>query len=102
LAKLDGGLERDVQHRHSGRNLNRRTIRKDKLSNGCAARILQDEERIRPAGSEVLRLCGDNRKLAAATGFKPGVSLDSGLAQTNEWFRNPANLAKYKGHLYNV
>ena len=66
------------------------------------ARIVQDEERIRPPGSEVRRLCGDSGKLFAATGFKPEVTLDSGLAQTIEWFRNPTNLAKYKGNLYNV
>jgi NAD dependent epimerase/dehydratase len=68
-------------------------------SDACA---VQDEQRIRPAGSEVLRLCGDNGKLFAATGFRPGTGLGEGLARTIEWFRDPNNLKKYKGHLYNV
>jgi NAD dependent epimerase/dehydratase len=61
-----------------------------------------DEQRIRPAASEVMRLWCDNRKLAAASGFVPGVSLEEGIRRTVEWFREPQNLARYKGHLYNV
>jgi NAD dependent epimerase/dehydratase len=66
------------------------------------ARIIQDQERIRPAGSEVLRLCCDNRKILGATGFKPAIPLREGLARTIAWFRDPDNLRKYKGNLYNV
>jgi nucleoside-diphosphate-sugar epimerase len=66
------------------------------------ARVVQDAARIRPSGSEVRRLCCDNTKLFAATGFKPSISLAEGLARTVAWFREERNLAKYKGYLYNV
>ncbi len=69
---------------------------------GVAAVAVNDEQRLRPSSSEVLRLRCDNRKLAAATGFVPRVPLERGLAITAEWFRDPANLARYKSDLYNV
>jgi NAD dependent epimerase/dehydratase len=61
-----------------------------------------DEERLRPAGSEVHRLWCDNRKLVNATGFTPRVALEDGLRATIDWFREPRNLARYKTALYNV
>ena len=61
-----------------------------------------DAERLRPGKSEVLRLWCDNRKLRDATGFEPATPLREGLAATIDWFRRPENLARYKGHLYNV
>jgi len=66
------------------------------------ARIVVDDQRLRPRGSEVRRLCSNNNKLFAVTGFKPSVSLSEGLARTVAWFREERNLAKYKGHVYNV
>jgi len=61
-----------------------------------------DDARIRPSTSEVLRLRCDNRKLEQAAGFKPIVPLEEGLARTARWFSEPANLLRYKSHLYNV
>ena len=49
--------------------------------------IVTDEQRLRPAGSEVLRLWADNRKAAELIGWRPQVSLDEGLARTVEWIR---------------
>jgi NAD dependent epimerase/dehydratase len=69
---------------------------------GVAAVAVNEEQRIRPPVSEVQRLWCDNRKLAAATGFTPRVTLEQGLAVTAAWFRQPANLARYKAHIYNV
>jgi nucleoside-diphosphate-sugar epimerase len=66
------------------------------------AEVATDEERMRPARSEVYRLHCDNRKLRDASGFVPLIPIDEGLARTCSWFRNPDNLSKYKGHLYNV
>jgi NAD dependent epimerase/dehydratase len=66
------------------------------------ARITQDDQRIRPQRSEVLRLRCDNSKLRQACGFEPAVSLAEGLTRTVEWFRDKANLSRYKGDLYNV
>ena len=69
---------------------------------GSTARPVEDSGRLRPQGSEVRRLCCDNRKLLAATGFRTEIALEAGLEKTIAWFRNPENLRKYKGHLYNV
>lgn len=68
--------------------------------------IVSDEQRIRPEGSEVNRLFGDNTRLRQLTGWQPAYSgLDgfcSGLAQTAEWFCDPANLSRYRPASYSV
>jgi len=69
---------------------------------GVDARIAERDERRRPAASEVRRLWCDNRKLEQASGFLPTVPFEHGLAITIDWFRDPRNLGRYKGHLYNV
>lgn len=61
-----------------------------------------EDQRLRPQGSEVFRLWGDNRLLRELTGFEPRHSLRQGLEQTIEWFTDPANLGRYKTDLYNV
>jgi NAD dependent epimerase/dehydratase len=67
-----------------------------------AATIVQDEERLRPKGSEVERLLGDTRLVHELTGWEPKVSLRDGLKATIEWFSDPANLSRYKADIYNV
>jgi len=69
---------------------------------GGTARIVQDTSRFRPADSEVRRLCCDNRKIRAATGFQPRVSLRSGLQRTIDWITDPCRLRYYKTNIYNV
>lgn len=64
--------------------------------------VKQDEQRLRPAGSEVYRLWCDNRKIERLTGFRPQVSLREGLTRTIAWFSDPDNLRRYKPHRYNV
>lgn len=64
--------------------------------------ILEDEERLRPANSEVFRLWCDNTLINSLTGFTPEWSIEKGLAETIEWFLKPENLAKYKSNIYNV
>jgi NAD dependent epimerase/dehydratase len=66
------------------------------------ARVEIDPERLRPAESEVQRLLCDNRKLRDVHGFYPEIPLSEGLRQTVDWFRDPNNLRRYKGSLYNV
>lgn len=61
-----------------------------------------DEQRLRPATSEVFRLLGDNSLIKSLTGWEPQYSLEQGLPKTIEWFLNPANLAKYKTGIYNL
>jgi NAD dependent epimerase/dehydratase len=67
-----------------------------------AARIVTDAERVRPDKSEVQRLVGDNAKLVRLTGWRAEFDLAAGLAETVRWFRDPANLARYKAWLYNL
>jgi NAD dependent epimerase/dehydratase len=57
-----------------------------------------DPARLRPEGSEVLRLISDNRLAAGRLGWKPAVSLDEGLERTVEWIRS--HLAHYQVGTY--
>jgi NAD dependent epimerase/dehydratase len=66
------------------------------------AKIVSDDERLRPEKSEVERLFGDNKKILELTNWKQTTSLDEGLKQTIEWFRKPENLKRYKSDIYNV
>jgi len=60
-----------------------------------------DEQRFRPAGSEVYRLFGNNTLLNELTGYSPVVTIDEGLQITCDWFKKPENRSKYKGKVYN-
>ncbi len=60
-----------------------------------------DPERLRPAKSEVNRLCGDNTLITSLTDWRPHHTIEEGLAKTIEWFCRPENLAKYKPDIYN-
>lgn len=64
--------------------------------------FITDEERIRPENSEVHRLWGDNTLITTLTDWKPNYSIEKGLEQTCEWFKNPKNLKKYKPTIYNL
>ncbi|MFJ2635366.1 GDP-mannose 4,6-dehydratase [Streptomyces sp. NPDC087422] len=64
--------------------------------------VREDAQRLRPAGSEVMRLVCDATRLREATGWRPAHSLEDGLAHTIDFFRDPAHLARYKTTAYNV
>lgn len=64
--------------------------------------VREDTQRVRPADSEVMRLVCDASRLRAATGWAPAHSLEEGLEHTIAFFRDPANLARYKTDIYNV
>lgn len=64
------------------------------------AQIVSEEERLRPELSEVNRLLGSNEKIKRLTGWKPKYTLQQGLAETIEFFKN--NLDKYKTDIYNL
>jgi len=66
------------------------------------AKIITDDIRLRPEKSEVERLFGCNKKITELTKWKQQISLDEGLNQTIEWFKNPENLQRYKSEIYNV
>lgn len=64
------------------------------------AKIVCEEERLRPEKSEVNRLLGSNEKIKQLTNWKPEYSLEEGLNETIVFFRE--NLGKYKTDIYNI
>lgn len=62
--------------------------------------ILNAEERVRPPGSEVDRLCASVTKARTQLGWEAAIAFDEGLAKTIEWIS--ASLDLYKSTLYNV
>lgn len=66
------------------------------------AKIICDEERIRPEKSEVNRLLGSNEKIQKLTNWKPKYTFEEGLKETIEWFKVKENLAGYKTNIYNI
>ena len=52
---------------------------------GSSAKVVTDENRLRPEGSEVERLLASNEKIRTLTGWEPKVSLREGLERTAEW-----------------
>ena len=64
------------------------------------ARIICDEQRLRPENSEVNRLLGSNKKIMELTAWKPQYTFSQGLSETIDFLRN--NLDKYKVDIYNL
>ena len=64
------------------------------------AKIICEEERLRPEKSEVNRLLGSNEKIKKLTNWEPKYTLEKGLAVTIDWIRE--NLDKYKIDIYNI
>jgi NDP-hexose 4,6-dehydratase len=67
---------------------------------GTEADIVEDPKRLRPKDSEVMRLVCDATKLRERTGWKPTYTRDEGLRETIAWYRDPANLARFKANEY--
>ena len=65
-----------------------------------SAKIICEEQRLRPDKSEVNRLLGDNTKIKEMTNWEPKYTLEKGLAETIEWLK--CNLDKYKIDIYNI
>lgn len=64
------------------------------------ARIICDEQRLRPEKSEVNRLLGSNAKLKELTDWEQRYTFEEGIAETTRWMRG--NLGRYKTDIYNV
>lgn len=64
------------------------------------ARIVCDEQRLRPQKSEVNRLLGSNEKIQELTNWKPNYTFSVGISETIAWLRD--NLDKYKTNIYNM
>lgn len=73
---------------------------------GREIEFTSDEQRLRPAGSEVERLWADNTRARELTGWTPeyaGIEgLERGLGETIAWFSDPAHLRRYKAGRYNI
>lgn len=65
-----------------------------------SAKIVCDEDRLRPDKSEVNRLLGDNTKIKTLTDWEQKYTFSEGIAETIEWLKG--NLDKYKTDIYNV
>ncbi|RBP58087.1 dTDP-glucose 4,6-dehydratase [Alkalibaculum bacchi] len=64
------------------------------------AKIICDEQRLRPEKSEVNRLLGSNEKIKRLTNWIPKYTFEQGIAETIDFFKN--NLDKYKIDIYNI
>ena len=64
------------------------------------ARIICEEQRLRPEKSEVNRLLGTAKQLNSLTGWQPNYTFEQGIAETIDWMRQ--NLDRYKPEIYNV
>ena len=58
------------------------------------AKIVCEEQRLRPEKSEVNRLLGDNTKIKNLTDWKPQYTFEQGIKETIDWIKN--NMSKYK------
>jgi len=71
-----------------------------------AIELVQDDQRLRPAASEVDRLHACTDKARRLLDWSPRYSgvdgFRRGLAQTVAWFKDPVNLARYKPDAYNL
>ena len=64
------------------------------------ARIICDEQRLRPEKSEVNRLLGSNEKIKRLTKWAPRYTFEQGIKETIEWIEK--NIGSYKADLYNL
>ena len=71
---------------------------------GTHVEVVRDEQRIRPARSEVKSLWADNTKAMKLCGWKPEYTgregFKRGIQKTIDWFSIPDNLNKYKADCY--
>ncbi len=64
------------------------------------ARIICDEQRLRPEKSEVNRLLGSNEKIKQLTNWQQQYSFEQGIEETIHWLKG--NLHHYKTDIYNI
>lgn len=64
------------------------------------AKIVCEEQRLRPENSEVNRLLGSNEKIMRLTDWKPQFTFEQGIAETIEFMKS--HLDSYKADIYNV
>jgi dTDP-glucose 4,6-dehydratase len=67
---------------------------------GRPADVVQEDQRTRPAASEVERLLADNALAQRVLGWIPQVSLEDGLQLTADWMRD--HLDRYRPGVYAI
>jgi nucleoside-diphosphate-sugar epimerase len=67
---------------------------------GKEIKLTTDDNRVRPANSEVERLRCNNTKITSLTSWRPEYTLEIGLEETIAWMKE--HLQVYKPELYNV
>jgi len=69
-------------------------------------KIIIDEVRVRPANTEVIRLCASNKKAKRLLNWEPEFKnkkgIEEGIKQTIKWYRSQENLIKFKTNIYNI
>jgi NAD dependent epimerase/dehydratase len=64
------------------------------------AKIICEEERLRPEKSEVNRLLGSNVKIKELTNWSPNYTFKQGIQETIQWMKE--NMDTYKADIYNI
>lgn len=64
------------------------------------AKIVCDEQRLRPEKSEVNRLLGSNEKIKKLTDWRSQYTFEQGIENTIEWIKE--NMQYYRSDLYNL
>ncbi len=87
----------EVVNAGSGKEVSiREIVRKVGEITGRELAVEGDEQRMRPAKSEVSRLLSDSSKAQRLAGWQAEVSLDEGLRLTTEWIREHIGLYRPK------
>jgi len=66
---------------------------------GRTVTVETEQERVRPAASEVERLCSDNSRARALLDWQPRVSLDEGLGRTIDWLTGRIDAGHYSRYV---
>ncbi|MDZ7372415.1 MAG: SDR family NAD(P)-dependent oxidoreductase [candidate division KSB1 bacterium] len=82
------GIEGEIVHVGTGREVSVRELC-EAVGRvlGVKVKVVQDQRRLRPAESEVLRLVCNPAKARKLLGWEPRVSLEEGLARTARWIQ---------------
>lgn len=64
------------------------------------AKIICDEQRLRPEKSEVNRLLGSNKKIMELTDWAPKYTFAQGIQETIAWMKE--HMSAYKTDIYNI
>lgn len=66
---------------------------------GAPLRIEADQDRLRPAASEVMRLVSNASRARELLGWTPATSLADGLRRTVEWLRGDASVGRAREYV---